>query len=701
MSTTDEIKSRIDIVNYIQQYVPLKKAGRYYKAPCPFHGERTPSFVVDADRQSWRCFGACAEGGDIFSFAMKHHGWSFTEALNALADQAGVEVRQRSPEDKARDDQLEKLQGLLSTTADVYYKHLLEGDTDEAKFARTYAFEKRGLSRETIDKFGIGLAPAGWGHMLDYLVNLGYSEDEVIAAGVAVKNDRGNVYDRFRNRLVIPIRDARGKVVGFGGRVLDPNDEPKYLNSPQSAVFDKSRLLFGFDLARDAIRKDETAVIVEGYMDVIQAHQAGFPNVVAQMGTAMTETQLKILAPRYAKKIVLALDSDAAGQSATRRSLETARQTLAADFTGKLSIDIRILQIPNAKDPDDLLREEPERWQTLVDNAIPVADYVIESETAGLGADATVQERETAARNVLPILVASENNLYKQDNLQKLALKLRIPERELLKWAQEHKSDIKIPVRREELPAQGHDQGYSEPPPLDYDDLLPPDEDDDFADYAADGSTRVIAPQPARAKPHPPMGESMEVHCLRTLYANPELFYQVNRKLRELANGNATMMDGPLRELDAEDFSRSDYQALIRVFTEAVHQHSLDVMDYIQQNLSPMLFEALQTLLLTDTDLVRERVGGSRFNADFSSLWKKHERQYYVNNEDVEFLGKILQLRVQRLKRELDELSFVQRDSQENNDEPTAFMLGARIVLSTQAKHLLEAEISTLSARLM
>ncbi|MEQ9030977.1 MAG: DNA primase, partial [Aggregatilineales bacterium] len=684
----------------------------YYKAPCPFHGERTPSFVVDADRQSWRCFGACAEGGDIFSFAMKHHGWSFTEALNALGEQAGVEVRQRSPEDKAQDAQLEKLQGLLSATAEVYHKHLLEGDTDEAKFARTYALEKRGLSRETIDKFGIGLAPAGWGHMLDYLTNLGYSEDEVIAAGVAVKNDRGNVYDRFRNRLVIPIRDARGKVVGFGGRVLDPNDEPKYLNSPQSAVFDKSRLLFGFDLARDVIRKEETAVIVEGYMDVIQAHQAGFMNVVAQMGTAMTETQLKILAPRYAKKIVLALDSDAAGQSATRRSLETARQVLAADFTGKLSIDMRILQIPDAKDPDDLLREEPERWQSLVENATPVADYVIESETRTLGSDSTVQERETAARNILPILVASENNLYKQDNIQKLALKLRIPERELLKWAQEHKSEIKPPVRREAPPpaynGNGARDGYDEPPPLDYDDAyMPPDDEEDYAGYPAydpaDGNARG-ANQPVRAKTQasPPMGESMEVHCLRTLFANPELFYQVNRKLRELANGNTTMMDGPLRELDSEDFSRSDYQALIRVFSEAVNQHSLDVMDYIQENLSPVMVDALQNLLLTDTDLVRGRVGGSRFNADFSSLWKKHERTYYVNNEDVEFLTKILQLRVQRLKRELDELSFVQRDSQDNmNDEPTAFMLGARIVLSTQAKHLLEAEISTLSARLM
>ena len=230
---------------------------------------------------------------------------------------------------------------------------------------------------------------------------------------MAVKNEAGRVYDRFRNRLMIPIRDDRGRVVGFGARALDPEDNPKYLNSPQTALFDKSHTLFGLDTGKTAIRDSETVVIVEGYMDAIQAQQAGFKNVVAQMGTALTETQLKLVT-RFAKKIILSLDSDAAGQSATMRSLETARATLQADYSGRLSVDMRVLQIPGAKDPDDLIRETPERWTELVANALPVADYVIEVEMATLPPNASVQEREAVARRLLPILLASENNLYNQ-----------------------------------------------------------------------------------------------------------------------------------------------------------------------------------------------------------------------------------------------------------------------------------------------
>ena len=206
---------------------------------------------------------------------------------------------------------------------------------------------------------------------------------------MAVKNEAGRVYDRFRNRLMIPIRDDRGRVIGFGARALDAEDNPKYLNSPQTALFDKSHTLFGLDTAKTTIRDSETVVIVEGYMDAIQAHQAGFKNVVAQMGTAMTETQLQLVT-RFAKKIILSLDSDAAGQSATMRSLETARTTLQADFSGRLSVDIRVLQIPGAKDPDDLIRETPERWTELVANALPVADFVIEMEMATLPANASL-----------------------------------------------------------------------------------------------------------------------------------------------------------------------------------------------------------------------------------------------------------------------------------------------------------------------
>ena len=296
MSVTEQIKARLDIVQYVSQYVPqLKKAGRYYKACCPFHSEKTPSFVVNPDTQSWRCFGACAEGGDIFSFAMKQNNWSFTEALHELGRQAGVQVTKQTPEQQQQAEQVERLRAMLQTAADFYHQHLLSREDEAAESAYAYTREKRGFTDETIERYQIGYAPAGWQNMMNALTQLGYDNEDILAAGLASQNDRGRVYDRFRNRLMIPIRDDRGRIVGFGARALDPDDNPKYLNSPQSEVFDKSHLLFGLDVAKDAIRQSETAVIVEGYMDVIQAHQAGYYNVVAQMGTAMTESQLKLM----------------------------------------------------------------------------------------------------------------------------------------------------------------------------------------------------------------------------------------------------------------------------------------------------------------------------------------------------------------------------------------------------------------------
>ncbi|MCA9883390.1 MAG: DNA primase, partial [Anaerolineae bacterium] len=256
MSVTEQIKARLDIVQYVQQYVPqLKKAGRYYKACCPFHSENTPSFVVNPDTQSWRCFGACAEGGDIFSFAMKQNNWSFSEALHELGRQAGVQVTQQTPEQQHQAEQVERLRAMLQTSADFYHQHLLSQVDDAARSAYTYVREKRGFTDETIERYQIGYAPAGWQNMMNALTELGYANNEIVEAGLASQNDKGRVYDRFRNRLMIPIRDDRGRIVGFGARALDPDDNPKYLNSPQSEVFDKSHLLFGLDVAKEAIRQ--------------------------------------------------------------------------------------------------------------------------------------------------------------------------------------------------------------------------------------------------------------------------------------------------------------------------------------------------------------------------------------------------------------------------------------------------------------
>ena len=329
MSVVDEIKSRLDIIDVISKYIPLQKSGRNYKACCPFHSEKTPSFVVFPESQRWHCFGACSEGGDIFTFVMKQEGWDFRTALEELAKQAGVELKPRTPAQQAVEEKNERLHEMLEEAA-RYYNHLLH-HAPEAEAGRAYA-AKRGLKDETIDAFLVGYSLPGWDHTRSYLTGKGYSVDELLEAGLLVKKEEtGSTYDRFRERLMITIRDLKGRVIGFGARTLEPKGIPKYINSPQTALFDKSHTLFGLDLARRAIHRQDQVIIVEGYMDVMQAHQAGFKNVVAQMGTALTEPQLKQL-QRYTKRLVLALDPDAAGINATLRGVEVAQETLEHEW---------------------------------------------------------------------------------------------------------------------------------------------------------------------------------------------------------------------------------------------------------------------------------------------------------------------------------------------------------------------------------
>jgi DNA primase len=690
MSVVDEIKSRLDIVTYIQQYTPLKKAGRSYKACCPFHSEKTPSFTVNPDTQSWRCFGACAEGGDVFSFAMKINGWTFTEAIQELGRLVGVETRQQTPQQREQSEQYEHLRGLLKVASAFYHAQLTQspGGAGALKYAR----EKRGFTDETISRFMVGYAPAGWHNLLEELRQLGYSEDQAIEAGVAIRSEKGSVYDRFRNRLMIPIRDERGRVIGFGARALDPNDNPKYLNSPQSAVFDKSKTLFGLDTGKKAIRDSETAIIVEGYMDAIQAQQVGFLNVVAQMGTALTESQLQLLSPRYAKKIILALDSDAAGQTATMRSLEVARQALQADYAGRLSVDIRVLHLPGAKDPDDLIREAPERWGELVAGAIPVADYVIEMETSHLPQNATLQEREEIAKRVLPMLTASENDLYRKDNLQKLALRLRIGERDLMLWASEQ-----VKRQKPALPSKSalHPTVDDLPdlPPINYEGMLPPDETEGGSylpelPVTKPGSLASVVKAVTQKRDYP-----LEAYCLRILLTQPEMVYTVNRKFRELARGNASLTKSALCDLNVDDFQNGDYRALMQTFKMAIHQDEVEIVPYLRQNLDARLLPVLERLFVEEADTVRERLR-QRFDGDAVVSWRQFERRKNgVIDPTVELLDKALRLRLQRLQRETQEMQFLQMDADDSDGE----LYIQQIVLAMQAKRLIETELKQLS----
>lgn len=680
MSVVDEIKSRLDIVQYISRTVPLKRAGRTFKACCPFHGEKTPSFVVDPGRQSWRCFGACSTGGDVVSFAMRQHGWTFTEALAELGKLTGVEVRPRSQEQQARDEQADRLRGLMKAAADFYHERLHNTNDPEAVNTLAYARQKRGLTDDTIARFQIGYAPPGWRNALDLFTPLGYSEDDLIACGLAIKNDNGRVYDRFRNRLMIPIRDERGRTVGFGARALAAEDNPKYLNSPQTALFDKSRLLFALDLAGGAIRESETVVVVEGYLDAIQAHQAGYSNVVAQMGTALTETQLKLVAPRWAKKIIMALDSDAAGQNATRRSLEVARETLQADYGGKLSVDIRILTVPGAKDPDDLIREHPDQWQGLVENAVPVADYVIAMETAHLPPKASLQEREAVARALLPILNASESDLYKKDNLQKLAMKLRIAERDLLAWANEQTALTRLKVQRAPLAPDMPDVPedlYGAPP-------------DEIDSTPGEGVAPALPARVAR-----PTENGLERDCIRMLLREPELLYPINRKLREMANGDTALLNDPLNDLCLDDFSHPEYRALASLFSESFEQDEHDCLTFVRNRLEGDLIATFENILREDLEHLRPKLRHG-LSVDLQSVTHAVQLATAPPDPVAEALTRALRLRLQRLQRERQELVFLQMDDEEK-EESLAQQIQIAIMHSSRAKQRIETALRDMS----
>ena len=315
MAATDDIKARIDIVDVVADYVPdLKRSGRNYHARCPFHQENTPSFVVFPERQTWRCFGACAEGGDVFNFTQKIEGIEFPDALKRLAERAGVVLPERTQrEDRPRNPLFAVNEATLR-----FYREALQAD--KGALARAYVGQRE-LSEEAVARFGIGYAPSTGDDLLKHLIALGYTEDQEVAAGVASRFESGEIRDFIRGRLTFVLRDGDGQVIGFAGRSLDGTN-PKYLNTPQTELFDKGRMLYGLDRARDAIAREGVAVVVEGYMDVITAHERGYQNVVASMGTALTEEQVKLLSAR-APRVVLALDADAAGQEAMLRSLRT------------------------------------------------------------------------------------------------------------------------------------------------------------------------------------------------------------------------------------------------------------------------------------------------------------------------------------------------------------------------------------------
>lgn len=370
-----EVKTKLSVVDVVGESVSLKKAGTTYKGLCPFHGEKTPSFVVTPGRESWHCFG-CGLGGDIFSFVMQRDGVAFPEALRTLAQRAGVEIDERT---KREDAHKGRLRGVLDSAIAFYHAVLTNSKAGTVALDYLHA---RGFTDETIETYQLGWAPGGWDQMTRALATKrDVRPEELVEVGLASprQTGRGGVYDKFRARVLFPIRDQNGHAVGMGGRLLE-GEGPKYLNSPATPLFDKSRTLYLIDKAKGSIRKSGQAVIVEGYTDALMAHQAGFDNVVASLGTALTPGQVALLT-RYTSRIALAYDVDAAGEKAGTlgvTALAGLIGQLQADTSGVKLEDVRVARLPDGKDPDEVVRESPALWEAAIAKAKPLVEYLID-----------------------------------------------------------------------------------------------------------------------------------------------------------------------------------------------------------------------------------------------------------------------------------------------------------------------------------
>jgi DNA primase len=568
MSTIDEIKARIDIVDLVSEAgVKLRHAGKNYTGFCPFHeNKHTPAFVVWPESGTWRCFGQCNEGGDIFKFVMKREGIDFKEALNKLADRAGVKVESFTAEKPEAREAHEHLRALLEDAIIFYRTHLFNN-----KDVLTYLHEKRGLTDATIEAFGMGYAPHGYDNLLKSFTSKGYKEQDLIDAGmVSVReaDDSHNaqsatrIYDKFRNRIMIPIRDENGKMAGFGARIVDPNDVPKFLNSPETPIFTKGHILYGLDRARKAIRVADQAVIVEGYLDVIALHQAGYENVVSPMGTALTEDQLRLL-KRSTRRIVLALDPDAAGQKAVLRGLDAARSAmdregeLGFDARGllrneaRLQADLRVASMPDDLDPDEIVARDKDEWKRLIENAKPIVTHVMDSLAVGQNLNDAKVKNQIAAQ-VLPLIEDLPSPLERDTYRQALARMLRVDESSL-------------------TGVQTQGQVVRRKP------------------RGADQSQRVEKIQVAALNPT----LKIESYCIGVLFRKPALLYRLDRTLQEFG----------LSALAVEDFEYTDHQLLFGVIRMAVEQDEKDYHHYVTSHLPETISDVSRDLLVQTEQL--------------------------------------------------------------------------------------------------
>jgi len=610
MSTIDEIKSKIDIVDLVSEAgVKLRHAGKNYTGFCPFHDNKhSPAFVVWPETGTWRCFGQCNEGGDIFKFVMKREGLDFKEALQKLAARAGVELKEYQRETPQQKEAYENLRKLLED-AIIYYRTHLFNNKDILEYLRT----KRGLTDATIETFGLGYAPAGYDNLLKHFTQRGYTEQDLIDSGMLsvresesqVSNLQSRSFDRFRNRIMIPIRDEQGRMAGFGARIVDPNDVPKFLNSPETPIFSKGRLLYGLDRARKPIRTADQAVIVEGYLDVIALHQAGYENVVSPMGTALTEDQMRLL-KKFTRRIVLALDPDTAGQKAVLRGLDAARSAmdkegeLGFDARGllrnesRLQADLRVATMPDDLDPDEIVARDKDEWKKLIEDAKPIVTHVMETLAAGQNINDPKVKNGIAAQ-VLPLIEDLPNPLERDTYRQALARMLRVDERSLLA-TQAQGPRVRRPRQVEK-----------------------PEVRESISPVTVSVSS----------------SKAVEEYVIGVLFRKPELLYRLDRSLQEFG----------LIALTAEDFDYTDNQMLFGLIRESVEQDKTEHHDFVVEALP----ESLQA---------RSR-----------ELVKEAERQKQLDEKLLEeLLRGVIKLRRVAAGENINQLRFLQEEAHQSGD---------------------------------
>ncbi len=418
MNDTQQIKDKIDVVDLVGEYVALKPAGINYKGLCPFHREKSPSFMVNRERQRWHCFG-CNKGGDIFTFLQELEGMEFVEALKYLADRAGVKLENTRTSEVAG-NQKNRLKEICEQAAKFFHEFLLQMPASQA--AREY-LQKRGLTEETIKKWRIGFIPDQWELLTQYLLKKGYGVEDLVAAGLTIKkegamNGRG-FYDRFRGRIMFPIFDMYGAVVGFTGRVLVETEKSggKYVNTPETPIYNKSSIVFALNFAKNVIKEKDLIVLVEGQMDVIACHQAGMENVVATSGTAMTEMQVRLL-KRYSDNMALAFDADSAGQNAAKRGIDIALSE---------GMNVKVIRIPEGKgkDPDECLKQNKEVWFDSVENARDIMVWYMER-AFSLHDPKTPQGKQKIAAEVLAEIARIPSAIIQDHWLNELGGKLQV-----------------------------------------------------------------------------------------------------------------------------------------------------------------------------------------------------------------------------------------------------------------------------------